>query len=57
MHDKWRAVAFLRVAFFLQQGTRQIFGAPLTSVQSSLGAFYLAGAVIIAVARARRSRT
>ena len=38
MHYKWRALALLWVAFFLQQGTRQIFGATLTSVQSSLGA-------------------
>ena len=37
MHYKWRALAFLWVAFFLQQGTRQIFGATLTSVQDSLG--------------------
>jgi len=35
---KWRALALLWVAFFLQQGTRQIFGATLTSIQSSLGA-------------------
>jgi MFS family permease len=38
MHYKWRALALLWVAFFLQQGTRQIFGATLTSIQSSLGA-------------------
>ncbi len=37
MHYKWRALALLWVAFFLQQGTRQIFGATLTSIQSSLG--------------------
>ena len=30
-------MALLWVAFFLQQGTRQIFGATLTSIQSSLG--------------------
>ena len=35
---KWRALALLWVAFFLQQGTRQIFGATLTSIQGSLGA-------------------
>ena len=38
MHYKWRAVTLLWVAFFLQQGTRQIFGATLTSIQGSLGA-------------------
>ncbi len=38
MHYKWRALALLWVAFFLQQGTRQIFGATLTSIQESLGA-------------------
>ncbi len=37
MNYKWRALALLWVAFFLQQGTRQIFGATLTSIQSSLG--------------------
>ena len=37
MHYKWRALGLLWVAFFLQQGTRQIFGATLTSVQGSLG--------------------
>ncbi|MBQ3809110.1 MAG: MFS transporter [Kiritimatiellae bacterium] len=31
-------MALLWVAFFLQQGTRQIFGATLTSIQGSLGA-------------------
>lgn len=35
---KWRALALLWMAFFLQQGTRQIFGATLTSIQGSLGA-------------------
>ena len=35
---KWRALALLWAAFFLQQGTRQIFGATLTSIQGSLGA-------------------
>ena len=34
---KWRALALLWVAFFLQQGTRQIFGATLSSIQGSLG--------------------
>lgn len=34
---KWRALVLLWVAFFLQQGTRQIFGATLTSIQGSLG--------------------
>ena len=38
MRYKWRALALLWVAFFLQQGTRQIFGATLTSIQGSLGA-------------------
>ena len=34
---KWWALALLWVAFFLQQGTRQIFGATLTSIQGALG--------------------
>ena len=34
---KWRALVLLWVAFFLQQGTRQIFGATLSSIQGSLG--------------------
>jgi len=38
MNYKWRALALLWVAFFLQQGTRQIFGATLTSIQGTLGA-------------------
>ena len=38
MHYKWRALALLWVAFFLQQGTRQIFGATLSSIQGALGA-------------------
>ncbi len=37
MKYKWRALFLLWVAFFLQQGTRQIFGATLTSIQGSLG--------------------
>ena len=37
MSYKWRALSLLWVAFFLQQGTRQIFGATLTSIQGSLG--------------------
>jgi len=37
MNYKWRALILLWVAFFLQQGTRQIFGATLTSIQGSLG--------------------
>ncbi len=37
MSYKWRALALLWVAFFLQQGTRQIFGATLSSIQGSLG--------------------
>ena len=37
MNYKWRALALLWVAFFLQQGTRQIFGATLSSIQGSLG--------------------
>ena len=34
---KWRALLLLWVAFFLQQGTRQIFGATLSSIQCALG--------------------
>ena len=34
---KWKALVLLWVAFFLQQGTRQIFGATLSSIQGSLG--------------------
>ena len=34
---KWMALALLWVAFFLQQGTWQIFGATLSSIQGSLG--------------------
>ena len=34
---KWLALALLWVAFFLQQGTRQVFSATLTSIQGSLG--------------------
>ena len=37
MSYKWRALVLLWVAFFLQQGTRQIFGATLSSIQGSLG--------------------
>ena len=37
MNYKWRALFLLWVAFFLQQGTRQIFGATLSSIQGSLG--------------------
>ena len=37
MNYKWRALVLLWVAFFLQQGTRQIFGATLSSIQGSLG--------------------
>ena len=37
MTYKWRALFLLWVAFFLQQGTRQIFGATLSSIQGSLG--------------------
>ena len=33
---KWRALVLLWVAFFLQQGTRQIFSATLSSIQGSL---------------------
>lgn len=49
MNYKWRALALLWVAFFLQQGTRQIFGATLTSVQSSLGASAAAIGVVATV--------
>ena len=34
---KWLALALLWVAFFLQQGTRQVFSATLSSIQASLG--------------------
>ncbi|MBQ9431108.1 MAG: MFS transporter [Kiritimatiellae bacterium] len=34
---KWLALALLWVAFFLQQGTRQVFSATLSSIQGSLG--------------------
>ena len=36
MHYKWRALALLWVAFFLQQGTRQVFNATQTSISASL---------------------
>ena len=36
MHYKWRALALLWVAFFLQQGTRQVFNATQTAISSSL---------------------
>jgi len=49
MHYKWRALALLWVAFFLQQGTRQIFGATLTSIQGSLGASAAAIGVVATV--------
>ena len=35
---KWKALAFLWVAFFLQQGSRQIFSATLPSIQLAIGA-------------------
>lgn len=35
---KWRALALLWVAFFLQQGMRQIYGPLLGSIQNSIGA-------------------
>ncbi len=35
---KWTALALLWVAFFLQQGTRQIYGPSLTSIMASTGA-------------------
>ena len=34
---KWIALLLLWVAFFLQQGTRQVFSATLTSIQGALG--------------------
>ena len=34
---KWLALALLWMAFFLQQGTRQVFSATLSSIQASLG--------------------
>ena len=49
MNYKWRALALLWVAFFLQQGTRQIFGATLTSIQGSLGASAAAIGVVATV--------
>jgi len=49
MNYKWRALALLWVAFFLQQGTRQIFGATLTSIQGSLGASATAIGVVATV--------
>lgn len=52
MHYKWQALALLWVAFFLQQGMRQIFGATLTSIQGSLGVNAAEiGAAATAVAR------
>jgi len=42
-------LALLWVAFFLQQGTRQIFGATLTSIQGSLGASAAAIGVVATV--------
>ena len=38
MDYKWGALALLWVAFFLQQGTRQIYGPLLGSIQTSIGA-------------------
>ena len=35
---KWAALGLLWVAFFLQQGTRQIYGPSLASIMSSTGA-------------------
>lgn len=35
---KWTALGLLWVAFFLQQGTRQVYGPLLGSIQASLGA-------------------
>ena len=35
---KWSALALLWVAFFLQQGTRQVYGPLLGSIQTSIGA-------------------
>ena len=35
---KWLALALLWVAFFLQQGTRQIYGPLLGSIQGAVGA-------------------
>ena len=36
--DKWRILALLWVAFFLQQGTRQLFGPSVSAIGPSLGA-------------------
>jgi len=36
MNYKWRALALLWVAFFLQQGTRQVFNATQTAISASL---------------------
>ena len=38
MDYKWGALALFWVAFFLQQGTRQIYGPLLGSIQTSIGA-------------------
>ena len=35
---KWFALALLWVAFFLQQGTRQVYGPLLGSIQGAVGA-------------------
>lgn len=40
---KWRVLGFLFVAFFLELGSRQLYGAAF----ASLGAFYLAGAAVL----------
>ena len=49
MNYKWRALTLLWVAFFLQQGTRQIFGATLTSIQGALGASAAQIGVVVTV--------
>jgi len=59
---KWTALGLLWVAFFLQQGTRQLFGPSVPAIcqsfgadmslsMSSLAAFYLVGALVVLLAR------
>ena len=61
---KWVALILLWVAFFLQQGTRQLFGSLSSTVLpwiqntlgqstglASLAGFYLLGALVVLLAR------
>lgn len=43
---KWRALVLLWVAFFLQQGTRQLFGPSLPSIMASTGADKVSAGVV-----------